>query len=167
MAHMAKRIYRLRTQLWLPRRRPEIFSFFADPKNLERLTPPWLRFEILTPQPIAMGLGARLQYRLRLHGFPVRWESEIAVWDPPHRFVDRQMAGPYRVWVHEHCFCDQNRGTLIRDTVVYSPLGGSLVQKLLIAPDLKRIFRYRREVLRRLFNQDQQKSTEMKTNGSS
>ena len=149
------RTYQLQTQLWLPRSQKEVFDFFAEPKNLERLTPPWLRFEIITPDPIQMKTGTRLNYRLRLHGFPMRWESEISLWDPPRRFVDRQTRGPYTLWLHEHNFSEQNNGTLVQDSVRYATLGGKLFQKFFIAPDLRKIFRYRHEVLQELFNPNQ------------
>lgn len=144
--------YQLETQLWLPRPREEIFSFFSDPGNLDRLTPPWLHFEILTPKSIAMRAGTLLDYRLRLHGIPIRWQSEIAAWNPPSRFVDRQTVGPYRSWVHVHTFCQHEGGTLLGDSVTYAVPGGKIIQKLLVGPDLDRVFRYRHEILKQLFN---------------
>ncbi len=146
------RTYRLHTQLWLPRPRQEIFNFFSDPTNLERITPPWLRFKILTLQPIDMKVGTRLDYRLRLRGIPLRWQSEIAVWEPPDRFIDKQTRGPYTLWVHEHTFTDHKSGTLVGDGVLYAILGGKLIQKFLVQPDLERIFRYRHQVLQKIFN---------------
>ena len=80
--------YRLECNLWLPRPIEAAFEFFADAFNLEAITPPWLRFRVLTPEPVSMAAGTRLSYRLQLHGIPVRWESEITDWNPPHRFVD-------------------------------------------------------------------------------
>ena len=146
------RTYRLQTQIWLPQTRAEIFAFFADPQNLERLTPAWLRFVILTRDPIEMKKGTILDYRLKIRGIPMRWQSEIATWDPPTRFVDRQTRGPYTLWLHEHSFTDYEGGTLVGDNVMYAPPGGWIVQKLLVAPDLQRIFRYRHQVLQELFN---------------
>lgn len=146
------RTYRLQTQIWLPQTRAEIFAFFADPRNLERLTPPWLRFAILTRDPIKMKKGTLLDYRLKIRGIPMRWQSEIATWDPPTRFVDRQTRGPYTLWVHEHSFSDDRGGTLVGDNVTYAPPGGWIVQKFLVAPDLQRIFRYRHQVLQEIFN---------------
>ena len=87
--------FTLHTELWLPRPRDEIFPFFAEARNLEAITPPWLKFEVLTPAPIQMRPGALIDYRIRVHGFPIRWRTEIAEWDPPHRFVDVQLRGPY------------------------------------------------------------------------
>jgi ligand-binding SRPBCC domain-containing protein len=87
-----------------------------------------------------------------MHGIPIRWQSEIAVWHPPQHFVDRQTKGPYSLWVHEHTFEDHDGGTVIGDNVEYAVPGGSLVQKLLVAPDLERIFKYRHQILEGLFN---------------
>jgi ligand-binding SRPBCC domain-containing protein len=146
--------YRLQTKIWLPQDRTEIFAFFADARNLERLTPLWLRFVIVTPDPIEMKKGTRLDYRLKIRGIPVRWQSEIASWDPPTRFVDRQTRGPYTLWVHEHLFTDHQGGTVVADNVTYASPGGPIVQKFLVAPDLQRIFRYRHRLLREIFNPD-------------
>lgn len=146
------KIFRLRTELWLPLSRTEIFQFFADPSNLERLTPGWLRFEIISEAPPIMRAGARLDYRLRIHGVPMKWRTEISVWNPPHRFVDRQTKGPYQFWEHEHTFFEQQGGTLVNDNVQYSVFGGALVNRFFVAPDLDRIFKYRHTVLKTIFN---------------
>ena len=146
--------YRFESQLWLPQARDQIFKFFADPRNLERLTPEWLRFEILTPTAIEIRQGTLLDYRLRLRGIPLRWQSEIQVWQPPHRFIDRQTRGPYSLWVHEHTFTEKDNGTLVGDKVEYAVPGGRLVQKFFVAPDLERIFHYRHRVLEELFNSE-------------
>ncbi|HZA25273.1 MAG TPA: SRPBCC family protein, partial [Dehalococcoidia bacterium] len=89
------------TEQWFPLRPEEVFSFFSDALNLELITPPWLRFKVLTVSPIEMKEGTVIDYRLRLRGIPLRWQSQITVWEPPHRFVDQQRRGPYRLWVHE------------------------------------------------------------------
>ena len=140
------------SELFLPRPLDEVFAFFSDAANLERLTPPLLNFHILTPQPVAMKPGARIEYRLRIHGIPIRWESEITVWDPPHRFIDEQRRGPYRLWHHEHTFEPRGAGTLVRDQVTYAVLGGSLINRFFVAPDVRRIFSFREEILRKLFS---------------
>ena len=139
------------SELWLARPIQEVFAFFSNAANLETLTPPWVHFRILTPQPVAMGVGARIQYRLRLRGLPVRWESKITAWDPPHRFVDQQIRGPYRLWYHEHIFLERAGRTGVRDHVTYAVPGGSLINSLIVAPDVRRIFAFRTEKLRELF----------------
>jgi ligand-binding SRPBCC domain-containing protein len=144
--------YRLQTEIWLPQKRNTVFSFFADPQNLEDLTPGWLHFKILTPPPLQMKPGVLIDYRLRLYGIPLRWQSKITVWEPPCRFVDTQTRGPYSSWIHEHTFVECDEGTVVGDTVTYAASGGWVVNQLLVAPDLARIFRYRHEVLQKRFN---------------
>jgi ligand-binding SRPBCC domain-containing protein len=126
----------------------EVFPFFADARNLEAITPPPLHFEILTPRvPIEMRVGTFIQYRLRLHGLPVRWDTTIQEWAPPHRFVDVQVRGPYALWHHTHTFATAPGGrTLMTDTVRYAigfgPLG-ELVRRALVERDLAAIFDFR------------------------
>src|SRR5689334_6032457 len=144
--------YCLERELWVPRERNQVFEFFADPRNLERITPPWLHFEMLTAPETPLRRGTLLDYRLRLHGIPLRWQSEIRLWDPPGCFLDRQTRGPYSFWEHEHRFVQRDEGTLIADRVEYAVPGGWLVQKFLVGPDVERIFRFRRRVLTGLFN---------------
>ena len=138
-------------ELWLPRRREEVFPFFADAQTLETITPPWLKFQICTPTPIVMRPGALIDYRIRLRGLPLRWRTEIEVWDPPLRFVDNQVRGPYRRWHHTHTFEERDGGTLCRDEVRYAVFGGSLVNRFFVRPDIERIFAYRQEQLRKRF----------------
>jgi ligand-binding SRPBCC domain-containing protein len=152
--------YQLQTSLWLPQPRELIFEFFSDPKNLERITPPWLHFEILSPTELAVDCGTRIDYRLRIRGLQIRWQSEIIIWEPPTRFVDQQTRGPYRLWVHEHTFSERDGGTIAGDNVVYAVPGGKLVQKLFVAPDLDRIFHYRRAALENIFSLKQLKPIE-------
>lgn len=144
-------LFTLETEVWLTRPVPEVFPFFADAGNLDVLTPPWLHFEILTPRPFEMQVGARFDYRLRLHGLPLRWQSEITAWQPPHRFVDEQSHGPYRIWIHQHTFEERNDGTLVCDRVRYAVLGGQLVDQLFVRRDLEKIFAYRHQRLKELF----------------
>lgn len=121
---------------------PDVFDFFSDCRNLEVLTPPELQFRILTPDAHAVREGLLIDYRLRLWGIPVRWQSRISVWEPGRRFVDEQTRGPYRRWRHEHVFRDDGDGTLVTDRVDYAPTGGALAH-VLVRPQLLRIFRYR------------------------
>lgn len=143
-------LHTFRAELWLPRPRPEVFTFFADARNLEAITPPWVNFQVLTPGPITMEVGTLIDYRLRIHGFPFRWRTEITAWDPPFRFADTQLRGPYRRWVHTHIFEDSNGGTLCRDEVSYAVLGGALIERLFVRRDVERIFAFRQEAMHRL-----------------
>jgi hypothetical protein len=145
------KVLALDSEMVIPHPRERVFCFFADARNLELLTPPWLKFSILTPGPIKMRTGTRIQYRLRLHGMPLRWESEITTWEPPYHFVDEQRVGPYRQWIHEHIFEEHEGGTRVLDRVKYAVLGGRLINWLFVAPDLRRIFDYRRQKLSQLF----------------
>jgi ligand-binding SRPBCC domain-containing protein len=144
--------YWLRKSIWLPQSRDKVFEFFSNPANLDRLTPTWLGFAILTPATKPIMQGALLDYRLRIRGIPIRWQSEITVWEPPRRFIDRQTKGPYSLWVHEHTFEERDNGTLVGDNVEYAVPGGRIVQKFLVAPDIERIFDYRHKILEELFN---------------
>jgi ligand-binding SRPBCC domain-containing protein len=142
-----------RTQL-IPRPRPEVFAFFADAHNLERITPPTLHFRICTPSPIEMRAGTLIDYRLSLFGVPFRWRTLIEAFEPETRFVDVQLQGPYRRWHHAHAFEDAPGGTLMRDRVEYElPLGplGGLAHALLVRRQLRAIFDHRREAIARLF----------------
>lgn len=141
------------TEIWLPRPRAEVFSFFANAANLETLTPDWLQFEIKTPQPIQIRAGTLIDYRLRIHGIPLRWRTEISEWMPPHRFVDQQLVGPYQLWHHTHSFIERDGGTLCRDEVVYRPRGGALVNWLFVRRDVEKIFQYRAKKLQELFGE--------------
>ncbi len=146
------RMFTLETSLWLPYPVDRVFPFFADAANLERLTPRWLRFEILTPSPVAMAQGTHIDYRLRYRGFPLHWRTKILAWEPPHRFVDSQVKGPYRRWVHEHAFAARDGGTLATERVEYALPGGALANSLLIGRDLERIFAYRQQRLLDIFD---------------
>ena len=141
------RVFSLHSRVWLPRPVHRVFPFFSEASNLEVLTPPWLRFQVVPDQPVEMAEGARIDYRLRVHGVRIQWQSEIVRWDPPHRFVDVQRRGPYRYWHHEHRFEERDGGTLAEDHVRYAILGGWLIDRLFVRRDLRRIFAYRRRQL--------------------
>lgn len=147
--------YVLRAETRVARPRDEVFPFFAEAANLESITPAFLGFKILTPLPIPMGAGTLIDYRISLRGIPMRWRTRIAAWEPPVRFVDEQIAGPYRRWVHEHTFADDGHGTLCRDVVRYrlwAPPGiEAFLHRTLVAPDLRRIFGFRAQEMVRRF----------------
>jgi ligand-binding SRPBCC domain-containing protein len=139
----------LRAAQVIPMRRDVLFPFFADARNLARITPPELGFDILTAGPIAMGPGTLIDYRIRLWGVPLRWRTVIARWDPPHAFVDEQLRGPYAEWVHSHRFIERDDGTLMEDEVRFRLPFGALgaLGAPLVRRQLRRIFAYRRSAI--------------------
>ncbi len=145
------RIREFQCELWLPLPPEKLFPFFADAFNLETITPPWLNFNVLTPRPIEMRAGALIDYRLRVHGLPVRWRTRIREWQPPHRFVDEQLRGPYRQWIHTHTFEPRDGGTRCRDVVQYAVPFDFLVHELFVRRDVEKIFDYRRQALLKQF----------------
>ena len=150
----AKIGYRLRATMEVQRPINEVFAFFSDAANLETITPPWLNFRILTPMPLEISQGALLDYKIRLHMIPIRWRTEICDWQPPYQFVDQQLKGPYKRWYHEHKFTDLGDGvTSVIDNVHYIPRGGSLIHRVMVKPDLEKIFMYRQEKLTEIFSQ--------------
>lgn len=147
--------FELHTSMRVSRPLEQVFAFFSDPHNLERITPPFLHFRILTPEStLEMREGLLIDYALRIRGLPVRWRSEISRWDPPHLFVDTQVRGPYRKWIHEHRFTSVGDSTLVEDRVEYSVLGGKFVHRFFVQRDLEKIFSYRVRVLDRLLSPD-------------
>ena len=147
------RMHALRSKIELPLARERLFPFFADAANLERITPPELRFRLLTPPPITMMEGTLIRYRLRLLGLPFEWLTRITVWDPPKEFVDEQVKGPYHTWVHKHVFVETSFGTRMHDAVTYElpffPFGELAAP--LVQLQLRRIFAYRARALERQF----------------
>jgi len=132
----------------------DVFEFFSNARNLEQITPDWLRFRVLTEDPIEMKVGARIRYRLRIAGVPVGWDTCITRWEPGESFVDRQERGPYRFWDHTHSFEVVREGVLMCDTVRYAlPFGplGRLAHALWVRGALARIFDYRFEKIGQLF----------------
>ena len=128
---------------WVPTPLETTFAFFSDARNLERITPPFLQFLITTPTPIEMQPGTLIDYKLKVRGVSIRWRTEITAWDPPHGFTDVQLRGPYRKWVHRHDFKAQDGGTYVEDTIHYRVPGGSLVDRLIVRPDIAKIFAHR------------------------
>lgn len=140
-----------KTQQTIEKPLTEVFEFFSNAHNLVEITPPWLHFEILTPAPIEMTVGTRIDYRLKLRGFPIRWQSEITEWNPPHFFADEQRRGPYRLWRHTHTFDEVKGGVVVGDTVEYAVWGNELIGRLFVRPDIEKIFTYRAEQLDGIF----------------
>jgi ligand-binding SRPBCC domain-containing protein len=149
---LAVKLHEFTAETWLPQPPEIVFPFFGDAANLDAITPPWLNFKIITPPPIVMRPGALIDYRLRLRGFPLRWRTRISEWEPPFRFVDEQLHGPYRLWVHEHTFVPSQGGTLARDHIRYAVPFDWLVHRWLVRPDIERIFAHRLGALECHFN---------------
>lgn len=145
-------VYRLHSRTHVPIPLQTAFAFFSDAANLGRITPPELGFAITTPQPIEMRAGTLIDYTIRLWGIPLRWRTRIVEWEPGKRFVDEQLKGPYRSWVHTHRFTSVNGGTDLEDEVVYSLPFGALgrLAAPLVRLQLARIFRYREAAVSRL-----------------
>jgi len=150
------KVHTLTREQHLGRPPAEVFPFFADAHNLEAITPPALRFRVMTPDPIAMGAGTLIQYRLRLRGLSLDWLTRIDVWEPGVSFVDTQLAGPYSLWHHTHSFEERSGGTLMRDVVRYAlplwPLGE--LARPLVRRELAAIFDFRRDAVARLLAAD-------------
>jgi ligand-binding SRPBCC domain-containing protein len=150
-------VYSLFAQQWVPRPLGEVFTFFERPGNLPLITPPWLDFRVLTPEPIAMARGLTIDYRVRLMGRHTRWRSLISEYDPPRSFRDVQVVGPYRRWDHRHRFWSESGGTTIEDLVAYESPGGplgALANRLAIRRQLTAIFEFRRHRITALFGAD-------------
>ena len=134
----------------------EVFPFFQAPANLERLTPPLLGMRIITPEPVPMHVGVIIDYVVKIRGLPMRWTTCISEYDPPHRFVDVQLKGPYSFWHHTHEFREVDGGTEVLDTVKYMvPFGplGSILHGLIIRRDIENIFEYRTKVLNDIYGE--------------
>jgi ligand-binding SRPBCC domain-containing protein len=145
--------FRLHREQLVPRPIHEVFEFFSRAENLQAITPEWLNFEILVnPPPVRK--GTLIDYKLRLHGLPLRWQSEVVEWDPPHTFVDVQVRGPYKLWHHTHRFVAEGNSTRIVDEVRYQlPFGmlGALAHRLMVRRDVEKIFSFRQQKIASLF----------------
>jgi hypothetical protein len=148
------RVSTLEQEQWVRRSPAEIFPFFSDARNLEKITPPWLSFHVLSVSPEPIVAGTLIEYRLRMRGVPLRWTTKITEWNPPHSFVDIQLSGPYAQWIHTHRFEARDGGTRMTDHVAYAlPLGllGRVAHALLVERDVKNIFEYRRQKIEEMF----------------
>lgn len=143
------------TEQWVPKSKEEIFPFFANEKNLEEITPPWLNFRVLTKSTEQISTGTEITYSLRMHGIPIKWRTKILDWTPTDQFVDNQESGPYKKWHHRHLFEPLGNGTLMRDYVRYKlPLGriGEIVAGALVRKDVHSIFNYRQKIIAKMFS---------------
>lgn len=151
-----KKNYIFESRVWLPASREEVFEFFSKAENLQRLTPSWLNFEILTPLPMKISHGSMIDYKLKLFGIPIRWKTEIPVWEPPHRFIDSQLKGPYKTWIHTHRFESiDGGGTMMIDHIEYMPRGwllAPLINRLFVKRNVRRIFDFRKQEILRIFS---------------
>ena len=143
--------FRITSSVTLGHPLEQVFEFFSKAENLGLLTPPWLRFTVVSPLPIEMKAGALIEYRIRLYGIPMKWTSEITEWDPPHMFEDTQIRGPYRKWVHRHTFEERDEGTVVTDEVRYRVPGGAVINRLFVGSRVRKIFDYRKAKLKELF----------------
>ena len=145
---MAEFLFRTTQTLNLPRE--EVFRFFSNAENLESITPPELGFHIVSPRPIYIKKGTLIDYKLSMRGIPFRWRTEITHWEPPFEFIDMQLSGPYKQWIHLHRFIETEPGrTLMEDEVQYrlplEPLGD--IAQFFVERQLKYIFDFRRTVV--------------------
>lgn len=143
-----------RAEQYIGRDIQDVFGFFSRAENLQQLTPAWLHFRILSVDPNPVRRGTLIRYSLRWRVFPIRWTTEIVEWDPPYRFVDVQLKGPYRLWHHEHRFVTEGNGTRMFDEVRYElPFGvlGSLAHRFKVKRDVESIFAFRKQAVERVF----------------
>jgi len=148
--------YKISYNQLVPRPLEEVFAFFSRAENLEAITPEWLKFRVVSVMPEPVQKGTLIEYRLKLHGIPLHWTSQIVEWNPPHKFVDLQLQGPYKLWRHTHVFTAEGGNTRIHDEVLYSlPLGvlGRMAHTMLVSGDIKRIFTFRASAVRAHFGQ--------------
>jgi len=131
--------------------RAKVFDFFSNAENLAVLTPAFLNFKILSALPIQMGENSVIKYRLRLHGLPIFWRTLITVWDPPKKFVDEQLKGPFITWIHEHQFQDDGNGTLMLDKITYRPPFAAISNTLFVKPQIEAIFKFRKDKMLQMF----------------
>jgi len=154
-----KKTYLLETELWLPTSVEETFHFFQDARNLEAITPQILKFTILPPIPDPVKQGSLLNYRLKLYGIPFGWRTEIFLWEPPFRFMDRQLRGPYNKWEHTHTFEAKDGGTWMTDRVEYKVPGwilSQLIHSTMVRKNVETIFEYRKKKIVEIFEEKTQ-----------
>lgn len=143
------------TKVIIPSVLEEVFHFFSDARNLEKITPPWLKFKVLSQSTDTIGEGTEFEYSLKVRGFPVQWRSQILQWKENERFVDQQLKGPYKKWEHLHLFEQHEKGTLMLDQVDYAlPFGrfGDFFGGWYVDRDVREIFEYRKQIILEMFN---------------
>jgi hypothetical protein len=148
-------IHSIDEEQWVPRQIDEVFAFFSDAFNLESITPPRVRFHVVTPRPIELKTGALINYKLRVNGIPLSWTTRIETWNPPQEFSDIRLHGPYKLWHHTHKFVEKNGGTTMTDHVDYElPFGplGELAHMVWVRRDVESIFAYREKIIRQRFS---------------
>ena len=148
------KVFRLEAKQLIHKPLEEVFGFFSRPENLVKITPAKLHFKILTPSPLEMKQGALIDYTIKMFKVPIHWRTLITTYEPPFRFVDVQIKGPYSFWHHTHIFKEVSDGVEIYDEVHYSiPFGllGKILHTLWIKKDLNNIFEHRRGVIEDLF----------------
>ena len=154
MTKTTSSVFHLEREQLVKRPVDAVFEFFSEVNNLEAITPPWLQFRVCGSSTPRIEGGSMIDYRLRIHGLPIRWRSHISMWNPPFGFTDEQVSGPYKLWVHRHTFVETDEGVLVRDHVKYSVPGGRLIHWLFVERDLRQIFDYRAQSLARIFPSD-------------
>lgn len=142
-------------KVWLPNKREEVFAFFQEAKNLESMTPPWVKFKILRQSTTDIQKDTVFDYKIKVHSLPLKWRTRIIKWAPPEVFSDNQEKGPYALWYHTHKFVECRGGTMMTDTVKYKvPLGilGYIFIRPFVKSDVEKIFAYRTKVIKEKFN---------------
>ncbi len=131
----------------------ELFEFFQKPENLERVSPSWVNFNIKSKLPLVMKEGAEFEYTIKLLGIPMNWKTRIIEYSPPEIFIDEQVKGPYKKWIHTHKFKQANGFVLMEDNVDYDLYGGVLkgiIHQLFVKKSVEKIFEYRREAIEKV-----------------
>ncbi|MCW3083386.1 MAG: hypothetical protein JWP12_752 [Bacteroidetes bacterium] len=132
----------------------EVFDFFSKAENLDKITPPDMQLRIISPQPIIIQKGTLIDYKIKVSGIPFKWQTLISEWNPPYRFIDKQLKGPYNTWIHEHTFEERNGKTYMKDYVQFRSPGfflEPLINKLFVEKKIKAIFEFREKILKELF----------------
>ena len=144
--------FKLTCEICIPRPVQEVFEFFANPNNLELITPKLLQFKITDAPKTPLEEGSIIDYKLKIHHIPIRWKTLISKWNPPYSFEDTQLKGPYMQWIHSHDFSEENGVTKMKDVVRYKVFGGSLINKIFVKKDVLKIFEHRTDFLIKYFN---------------